>query len=202
MRKGFGGDQMRTLVVALMVFSLAFSSAFAVGGKPCDNSYRIRSSDGWLLEDVDFDVRDGSIVITNDRRDREEVEITSDYKLYVNGRLVVTNEEQDELLADYYDLTMAIIERAKKIGLEGAEIGVSGAAIGVQAVGGILKALLTEYEFEDLEYDLEVKAEELEEKAEKLERKADRLEHMADQLADVHDDLRRETPELRELRWF
>lgn len=193
---------MKSLVLALMITAIAFSSVFAVGGKPSDNSFKIRNSDGWLLEDVDFDIRDGSIIITNRGRDRGEVEITSDYRLYVDGHLVVTNADQDELLADYYDLTMAILDRAKKVALEGAKIGANGAAIGVQALGGIFKALLTEYDFEDLEYELEEQAEELEEEAEKLERKAERIEHMADELAEVHEDLRRETPELRKLRWF
>lgn len=193
---------MKKLLVALMLTLLACCTAYAVGGKRGECSYKIHSSDEWSNKDADFRIRDGSIVITSNRRDRGEVEITSDHKLYVNGQLIVTDEAQDELLAEYYDLTMSILDEAKRLGLEGARIGAAGAAIGLQAVGGILKVLLTEYEFEQLEYELEENAEELEEQAEDIEYRADKLEYMADELADVHNELKRETPELRRLLWF
>jgi hypothetical protein len=193
---------MRSLVIALIVCSFAFSTAFAAGARHCDRSYRTHHLYDCFLEDVDLDIVGGSIILTHTGRGGGEVEITDEHELYVNGRLVVTDEEQKEMLAEYHFLTFDILEYAKEIGYEGAKIGAAGAAIGLKAVGGVFKALLTEYEFEELEDDLEEQAEELEAKAEKLERKADRLENMADELTEVHEDLRYLTPELRELGWF
>jgi hypothetical protein len=193
---------MRRSVVVLLILAFAFAPAFAYDDnkdRRWSKSSRVQAD---FLEDVDIDVDDGTIIMTHSRRPKGKVEITEDYELYVNGRLVVTNDEQKELLEDYYGLTMKLVEYATKIGYEGAKIGVSGAAIGLMAVGGVFKALMTEYEFEELQDDLEEEAEELEAKADELEEKADDLEDIAEELADVHDDLRRETPELRDLDWF
>jgi hypothetical protein len=193
---------MRKSIIALLIFAFAFSPAFAYDDN-CDGHWSKSHlvHDGFL-EDVDIDIDDGTIIMTHNRRPKGKVEITEDYELYVNGRLVATNDEQKELLEDYYDLTMEVVEYATQIGYEGAKIGVSGAAIGLMAIGGVFKAFMTDYEFEELEDDLEEEAEELEARAEELEEKAEDLEGVAEELADVHDDLRRETPELRDLDWF
>ena len=193
---------MRKSVIALLFLAFVFSPAFAYDDD-CDRYWsKSHHMQADFLEDVDIDIDDGTIILTHNRRPRDKVEITEDYELYVNDRMVATNDEQKELLKDYYDLTMELVEYAKQIGYEGAKIGVSGAAIGLMAVSGVFKALMTDYEFEELEDDLEDEAEELEERAEELEEKAEDLEDIADELADVHDDLRRETPELRDLDWF
>lgn len=193
---------MRRFVIALLILAFVFSPALAYDDN-CDRSWSKSYGvhDGFL-EDVDIDIDDGTIVMTHNRRSKGKVEITENCELYVNGRLVATNDEQKELLKDYYDLTMEVVEYATQIGYEGAKIGVSGAAIGLMAVEGVIKALMTDYEFEELEDDLEEQAEELEARAEELAEKAEDLEDVADELADVHDDLRRETPELRDLDWF
>jgi len=195
---------MRTIIVALSILYLAFTPVF--GYDDCSDEHRNKSHrinvSVDFLDDVDIDIDDGTIIMTHKGRSRDRVEITANYELYIDGHLIVTDEEQKELLGDYYELTVDLVEFAKEIGYEGAKIGVSGAAIGLRAIGGVFRALLTEYEFEELEDDLDEEAEELEAKAEKLERKAEKLEDIADELADVHDDLRRETPELRDLDWF
>lgn len=192
---------MRTLLILIILSAFTFSTASAVGDKCCDKHFFKIGEDGFL-EDVDIDFDDGSIIFTHKGRDRDRVEITDEYELYINDKLIVTNAEQKKLLREYHEITIEIIEYAKKIGIEGAKIGVQGAAIGLMAVGGVFKALMTSYEFEDLEDDLEDKADELEERAEELEDEAEELEDLADDLADVHSDLRRETPELRRLDWF
>ena len=193
---------MRKSVIALLIVAFAFSPTFAYDDN-CDRNWsRSHGVHDGFLEDVDIDIDDGTIIMTHNRRPKGMVEITEDYELYVNGRLVATDDEQKELLKDYYDLTMEVVEYATQIGYEGAKIGVSGAAIGLMAVGGVFKALMTDYEFEELEDDLEEEAEELEARAEELAEKAEDLEDIAEELADVHDDLRRETPELRDLDWF
>jgi len=151
-----------------------------------------------------MDLDDADIIITCDRRrfKSDEVKITGDYRLYVNGERVDVDDEQQELLKKYYLLAMDVHQEATLIGKEGAKIGVEGARIGAHAVSGVIKLLLLDFDEDEFEREMEDKAEKLEEKADKLEERADALEEMAENREDMHDDLSRKIPELRELRWF
>lgn len=173
---------------------------------PCANaseveSYRSSRSHGssgalWTTGDIDFDIEDGSIIMTQRGRRGSRLEITEDYKLYIDDKLIETNPEQQKLVAEYHKTSMELVEEAKKIGIEGAKIGLAGAGIGLKAVGGVLKAIFTEYEFKDLEDELDEQTEELEAKAEELEERAEVIEDLAEDLEDVFDDMVHEIPEL------
>jgi hypothetical protein len=154
--------------------------------------------------DIDFDIDEGDIVITCDKRRyrSDEVRITEYYKLYVNGERVDVDDEHKELLKDYYHQAIDLHEEAMIIGREGAKIGIEGAKIGTKAAASALKMLFLNFDEDDFEREIESETEELEEMAEELEERADELEEMAENLEDIHDDLSREIPELRELRWF
>jgi hypothetical protein len=191
---------MKNFTAVLFISLLLFSSVNAVDYKNRDNKKSYKHSS--ILKNVDIDIEDGSIVITSNDYEDETVKITEDYELYVNGKLIKTNEEQQELVAKYYDLFQEIIQSAKKIGYEGAKLGVEGAKIGAQAVSGIFKLLLSDYDSEDFEKDIERKAEKLEAKADKLEEKAEVLEDMADEFEEIHEKLKDQIPELNKLEWF
>jgi hypothetical protein len=151
-----------------------------------------------------LEIDDGEVIITCDkwRYRSDEVRITESYKLYVNGERVDVDEEQRELLKNYYNQAIEVHEEAMVIGREGAKIGIEGAKIGTKAAASALKMLFLNFDEDDFEREIESESEELEEMAEELEERADELEEMAENLEDIHDDLSREIPELRELRWF
>jgi len=195
-----GGYVMRTIIIFIVSVLLSFSSVSASHCK----SWKYSACDKHVacLEDVEVDIDDGTIIFTKKDSDHERVEITEDYELYINGRFVKTNGEQQELVEVYYELYMDIIRQAKKIGYEGAKIGAKGAKIGLKAVAGVLKLLSSDYDSDDLERDLKREARKLEDRAEKLQEKAEKIEEMADELEDVHNELRGRIPELRELDWF
>lgn len=151
------------------------------------------------IQNADIDIEKESIIIKNDDY---EVEITSDYELYVNGKCVKTNADQKELVKEYHDLIFEIIDRAKEVGKEGAKLGIHGAKIGLQAIVGVFKLLRDDYDTDDLEEELELKSDELNEKAEELEKEAEKLEYLASDLEDLHEALIEEIPELEELDTF
>ena len=65
------------------------------------------------LDNINIDIEDGTLILTNKNDDDETVEITEDYELYVNGRYIRTDYREDKLIRDYYDKFMEIIDYAK-----------------------------------------------------------------------------------------
>jgi len=154
------------------------------------------------LNEAYIDIENEIIVLTCKYDDEQWVEITPDYKLYVNGHHIHLNRYQRRLVEDYYDNFMDIIEQAKQIGKEGALIGVKGAKIGIIATAGALKMLVSDYDSDDIEEDLEDEKLELEECAEKLEELAEELEETAEDFEDIHYTMKDEIRDLNKLDWF
>lgn len=152
--------------------------------------------------DIFTKIDDGVITICFDDCDDNRIKITSDYELYINGKFIETDDNQKELVEEFYNQTMEITEYAGLIGIRGAEIGLSGAALGLKAVSGVCRAIFSDYDFDDLEMELEIEAEELELQAELLEEQAEVIEEMAEELEDIYDELKQQFPELQELDWF
>ena len=192
---------MKTTVIALLACLLTFGALPALGeGSHYDFGCRDYHHHGHDDYSIDFD--DGSLIIREDGRRGDEVEITEDYELYINGDLIKTDKEQKKLLKEYYNLVDDLVDKAEDIGIEGGKIGLAGAKIGLQALGGVFKMLLTDYTEEEFESDIEMEAEELEERAEELEEEAEKLEDIAEEIEDRQIELAEEIPELEELGWF
>lgn len=191
---------MKRASILLIVAFLAVS--FAVPDARAGKKHKCFRGDIDGIENIDFDVDDGSLFIESEEYEDEYVEITEDYKLYVNGKRVRLDNDQQELVEEYYEQFFEITDYAKKIGLEGAKIGVHGAKIGLMAMAGVCKLMLDNYDSDDLERDLEKEARRLERKAEKLEKKAELIEEMADRLEYLHYEMRDEIPALGNLGWF
>lgn len=194
---------MRFLVTLIISATLMFTSAFAYDGEYEHDNIVIKSGNvhgDWFFDDwASFDIDDGSIILEYRDRHHTTVEITEDYQLFVDDEIIDLNDEQQELVREFYDGSMDVIERAIDIGWKGAAIGAEGAKIGIAAVAGLIKVLLTSYEMEDFEYDIEQQAEELEEKAEILEKHAEVIEEMADDLEDIYRQMCRDIPELKDI---
>ena len=143
-----------------------------------------------------------SIVIELDEYEADEVVITRRHELIVNNKKVETDESQDVLLKEYYDVSMDVFEQVKRIGWEGAKVGLGGAAIGVKAVVGVARMLLPSYSSDDFERDMEHASNRLEMKAEKLDAMGEWIDEQVDRLESIHNQLQAITPELQELDWF
>lgn len=190
---------MKKVVVIVLASLLMFSSSFAFGGKKhkdCDFSWG-----GYSMDHINIDMDDGAIIISHRDHRNPTVEITEEYELYIDGKLVKTDADQKKLIAQYYNLFELIIDRVGDIGIAGARIGVEGARLGLSAIPRLLKTLQSNYDMEDFEYEMELQAEALEEKAELLEEQAEELEDMADELEDLFEQMENEIVEIGELEW-
>lgn len=154
----------------------------------------------WEEDGIHVSIDDGSVILTHEDED-DEIEITDEYELYINGHLIKTDARQQELLREYHTLVFGIKDRALEIGIKGAKIGAEGAKIALQAIGGVIKMIFTAYDEDDLDRDMDKATREIEYKAELLEDEAEEIEEMADDIEDVWYDMQEEIPEIAALRW-
>ena len=191
----------RVFSVLVLTWMLSFTSADA-GSRSRSWSFCGFPTTSCHLGDVNIEIHSGDIVITHDDFDYEEVEITEDYKLYIDGKEIDLDSDQQELVEEFHDLYCDMYSKAKSIGKDGLAIGIDGAKLGLRAVGRVLKMIFTDYDEDDLERDMEREAEVIEAKAEILEDRAEALEDMADELQDLTYEMYDEIPALAALEWF
>ena len=187
---------MRTFIIIMAVSFIALSPAWAAGDNCRDISIK---KDVCCIGDYDLDVEDGTVYLYLDGHRHDEIRITDDSRLFVNGREIDLDDEQKEMVKEIHDRAIDIENQAYAIAREGAKIGAAGAKIGIQAVAGIFKLIRSDYDSDDLEREMEYKTEELEAQAEKLEELADQLEDDADELERQIDKMEREFSEIRDL---
>jgi hypothetical protein len=191
---------MRKILITFLIFLFLIPTAFGYSKK----RHKISNFNDFncVLEYINVDFEDGTIILES--RDYREpvVEITADYELYINGKLIKTDDRQKELIAEFYDTMDELLDRAKKIGIEGAKIGVEGAKLGIGTIASLIKLLSPHYDSDDLEREVEAKAEALEERAELLEEEAEEIENLAEDLEDIYEDMEDEIDELGALEWY
>jgi len=196
---------MKRFIIAFVLLVFIVTPVFA--GKYHDHDHgdrhiSISNLKEWHINDVDFEIDDGSIYISHEDPLYESVEINEKYELFVNDEKVELNKEQQELVTAYYELTTAIVHRAKEVGWEGVKIGLEGAQLALKAVGGVVKMIFTSYDEDDLEKYMDREAEQLEDRAELLEEKAEDIEKWAEDLEIVAEQMEEVIPEIEELGWF
>jgi ribosome-associated translation inhibitor RaiA len=188
----------KSLIILILATVLALTSA-GLAGK---NHNEVTFFDGNIYnsDEINISIDRGSVIITNDEEDGE-IEITDNYELYIDSKLIKTDKHQRQLLEEYHTLVMDIKDYAVDIGKEGAKIGIEGARVGLQAVGGVIKMIFTDYDEDDLDTDLDRATEKLEKRAELLEDRAEKIEDMAEDLDDMYYDMEKEIPAIADLHW-
>ena len=183
--------------LSLIALALAITMVLTAGAE----AHRVcRHDDDRTFNHMTMDFEDGLLVIEHEDEDWI-VEITEDYKLYVNGERVKTDRQQKKLLRSYYRDYEEIEEMAGEIGKDAAKIGIAGAKIGANAVACVALLLLEDYDC-DIEIDFDIDEDEIEKLASKLEKKADKIEDLADDLEKTHKKLKKSIPELGDLEDF
>ncbi len=192
---------MKNIFLSLIIFALFSGISFAhddhnikidgPGMRPKieveDDIYMYEKHDDIIIENEDFD---------------EEVVISSEGELFINGDKVRVPRKERELLKEYHELATATFDEAADLAEEGVKVGLQGVELGIKAATGVFKILLPGYTAEDYERDVEKEAEKVEKTAEKLEDKAEGMEKMIDHIEDIHQELRDRVAELDELGWF
>ena len=188
------------LAAACLLVVTAATGVDARHRSRCDDEDRI-FRDG---HHVEMDLEDGELVIENDRLD-EDVTITEDRELFVNGRRVETDRRTKRLLDRYVRQHEQLEAEAAKLGVEAAEMGAMGAKIGALAVAKVCRAFCgddDDDDLEDLEDEIDERQEEIDRLTDKIEKKAEKVEGIADDVKRTHRKLRRAVPELEDLDWF
>ncbi|MCK4539196.1 MAG: DUF2884 family protein [Candidatus Krumholzibacteria bacterium] len=184
-------------VLLVLVLSLALSGS-ANAGKSFSKGF---DCDLFRGDDIFIDFDDGVIVIECDDEDGI-IEITDDYKLFIDGDRIELDRGEQKLVKTYYTSFEEILEMAEDLGIGGARLGVQGAKLGLKAVANVIKLIFEDYDSDDLEREMEKEAEKIEKKAEKLEELAEQLEDIADDFERTHRKMRKNIDELDELGWF
>lgn len=184
------------LISCLFIISL-LSAAEEQSLKP---EYRKYHFECW--ENFNIDVQGSTVVIRHFGPEGAVIEISKDGDLFIDQEEIKTDRQSRKLLQDYNHIMRSLISSAEKIGWEAIKIGGKGAELGLEAVSGILTALCTDLDIDDLEDHLEKKARKIESEANKLEEKARKLEEQASKLEEVHEQLKDRIVELEELEWF
>lgn len=191
------------LIAVVIIVLLSFSNIAAC--KKHKNIYTLNYFESPIhrkYDDITVRLRKGNITFVNHDEDHSSVEITKYYELFVNDEEVELDNDQQELVKQFYLQTITIKKYAKKIGIEGAKIGLDGAMLGLKAIGCVFKLLSPDYDTDDLEDEIESAADDIEDKADRLERKAEKIEDLVYELEDYADEMAYNIPELDELGWF
>jgi hypothetical protein len=190
---------MKNRVIILIILLVVVSSLSAAKSNKVVKSNYHHSN---CLDNVEVDIENDILILTCEYDNDLYIEITPNHELYISGKHIYLNRNQQQLVGEYYDHFMEILERAKEIGKMGAKIGVEGAKIGLLAARGAIKMLLSDYDQDDFEQEIEEKSEKLEIRSEELEEMADELENVADEFEDLHYTMKSEIDELNDLDWF
>lgn len=189
---------MQKTLVMLLTLLLFFSMTFGIDYKKKQG----HSCLGRTFDKVEIEIEDGVLIITPRDRDDIIIEITPEYELYINGEEIELNDDQQDIVKEYYEGLCELIDSATYIGLRGAKIGVKGAMLGMSSLVKMVKLLDDDYDTEDLEREIQEKAEKLEAKAKKLETEADELEAKAKKFEKLQKTFERRIEAIRELDIF
>lgn len=155
-----------------------------------------------IFENTEIEIENGSILVFPKYHDDKTIEITDSYELFINGKQVDLDDDQQELIEKFHTRFFAMIDMAKEVGIQGAAIGLKGAGIGLTAIIGICKLIDEDYDKDDLEEEIEEMAAQLEDEAEELEEQAEELEEACNTLQNLAVEIHDEIPEIRETRVF
>ncbi|MEZ5360461.1 MAG: hypothetical protein R3F48_16735 [Candidatus Zixiibacteriota bacterium] len=151
-----------------------------------------------IIDDAFVTFEDDKIYIFSDYFD-EEIKVTEDAGLYIDGDEVSLTEKQKQLVSTFYaeskdvmELGAKMGELGGKMGAIGGRMGTIGAMIGTRAAfqaRASLAASLSEYYDDDDDEKYEEYEEAYEEYMDKLEEKMDRLEEQMEESEDKMDAL-------------
>ncbi|NOX36157.1 MAG: YggN family protein [Calditrichaeota bacterium] len=126
----------------------------------------------------------------------DEVRISAEYELMVNGETVPLSPMQEKQLAEFYDDTWYMIDEALRIARTGVEIGLRGAGVGFRTLVEALKAVFSGGGEEAIEAAVENQTRGLVAQANRLKARAEQIESRANRLQIQWTELVRAIPEL------
>ena len=194
------GRRFGFLLAMVALAALALPTGPAAAGHRHGEKHRI--SVGHDHDGQQVDLEDGWLLFRHDDHPREEVAISADGDLEVNGEAVRVDARDREALREFHLGFVEILDSATALGEEAAEVGVAGAALGAKALAKVIRLLDEDYDEADLEHEMKLEEEKIGAVAAKLEAKGEAIEELADEWEADGRALKRRIPELREIDWF
>ena len=118
-------------------------------------------------------IHDG-IRIDNSGSQLPKAEITPQGDLLIEGKAVVVDPRQRQLLLEHRANLVAIAQAGIAIGMQGAELGMQGAALGMKAASGALKSAISG-DTADFEKQMEAEGARIEAEGRRIEAEAERM---------------------------
>ncbi len=189
---------MRKSTLGLAVLLILTLPAIALAGHGKHHARNTLVSDHSSLE-VDGD----QLIITCDGRSaREEVVVTADGVLTIDGREIQTSSHEVKLLKKFYRESVELERQAGLIAEDAEELAADATAFAAVAIKDALRGLGDQKQSRsDRKRDRKLKAD-FEKRSELIEKIGEDIGQQADVVKELAKELQREIPELRELGWF
>ena len=190
---------MRNFVAVLLVaFSVSVPAVVAAG--PGHDHHHCRGIH--MTHHTSLDIEGDLLVITHlDRREHEEIVISDDGELTIDGQRIETDGKSRKLLKKFFKEAARLEEQADLIAEDAEELADDATAFAAAAIRQALRGLSDEdddeadAEFADLKVDFEGRSE-------LVERLGDEIGDQADKLTDLAEQLKDRIPELDQVDWF
>lgn len=189
---------MRKVFISMLVGVGLLAPVLAFGGQKHHHEHNRHHSSHSSFE-LDGDE---VIIVEHSQRSSDEVVISKDGDLEINGDQIKTDGKSRKLLKKFYREAVILEKEAEQIGLEAAELATEATSFAAVSVLKALKALTDEGDFEADLADLEDRGEDFEALAEIMEERGEEIEAQADKLVDLADELCDRVSELNGLGWF
>jgi len=149
-------------------------------------------------------VDDGDVYLTKSGlfEECEEVKISADYELLIDGKAIALAPDQREIITTYHDLSIAMEDCFDRITQEGLSLSWDGAKVAVKAFTGVFKLLSPGYSVENYSDDIDRAAEVIDDRAEIIDDLADEVDRITRRLETLNYDLVDMIPDLAKIEWI
>lgn len=162
------------------------------------------------IDDIEMNINDEnyilfedeSLVVCDRKTDEYLVEITPGFDLYIRGKKEDIDEEQRDLIEDYYIAQYMLYIKRNRISAKGIEIGIQGARLAAKAVSGAFMLMANGFDEEEerqFEENMEREAEEIERNSEMID---SHVEDYEDQIYNVNNTERIMSRKIRNLQEY
>lgn len=187
---------MKRVLLSVVLIGCITSLALAEDGL----ADRLKKMQMNMNEDHYLLFEDNSLIICDRQTDEYMIEITPEYELFIRSKKININNNQKELLGEYYKAQKELFDNRNELGAKGIRIGLASVKLAAHAVGGAIELVFSGFDEDkekELEENIEREADKLEKHADGLESHADRIEELVKEINRLNYKLHDHIPELR-----
>ena len=188
---------MRNIIIIVLVGVCLLAPALATAGHHGHTAVLHQSHHSSFEVDGDQ-----VILVQHDKHSSDEVIISRNGDLEINGDRIKTDGKSRKMLKKFYKEAVILEEKADLIAEDATELAGNATAFAAVTVMKALRSFSDDEDLEDKLEDLEDTEMDFEEQAERIGEMGDEIGERADRLVDLADDLCDRVAELDDLDWF